>query len=502
MSVPPSKPCGGWGHPGILSDRGHNLHFQECSFFVAHMGPHLSFPHSGSGQVCASPAGSTTTSVDSALSSTEELGLSMFCQPVKQNSQTVTQNRDSLKDVYEFDSELFTHDYYEYEQGQKHILVRGRLKRNINFWRDIGASDFISDAIVNGYKVPLYSLPPQSFSHNNRSALDEYEFVSEAIKVLLDRSLIEKCESPPKVVNPLTVSTQTSEKKRLILDLRNVNKHIWKQSVKYDDLKIALSFLEMNFYSIRFDITSAYHFCEIFYPHTEFLGFLWLGLDTHWKRAFYKFLVLPLGLNSACYYFTKLIHPLVTKWRGEGKLVLMYLDDGFGCVQSFKRAFELGCEIQFDLLKSGFVPKAESCIWEPVQCLEFLGCTLNSEEGTICILERRIFKAQCTISELLQAQNVHRRIPVRNVASTVGQIISMPIVIEHISQITTRYLSMDILSVWSRSSFISLSGGSIDHLKFWQDHLGKLNFKDIFESHKCSKIVYSDASSTDMLVMK
>ena len=44
--------------------------------------------------------------------------------------------------------------------------------------------------------------------------------------------------------------------------------------------------------------------------------------------------------------------------------------------------------------------------------------------------------------------------------------------------------------------FISLSGASIDQLKFWQDHLGKLNFKNIFESHKCSKIVYSDASST------
>ena len=158
------------GHPGIPSDRRHNLHFQACSFFVAHMGPHHSFPHSDSGQVRASPAGSTTTFVDSALTSTEELGLSRFSQPVKQNSQTVTQNRDSLKDEYEFDSELFTHDYYEYEQGQKHILVRGRLKRNINFWRDIGASDFILDAIVNGYKVLLYSLPPQSFSHNNLSA--------------------------------------------------------------------------------------------------------------------------------------------------------------------------------------------------------------------------------------------------------------------------------------------------------------------------------------------
>ena len=77
-------------------------------------------------------------------------------------------------------------------------------------------------------------------------------------------------------------------------------------------------------------------FVRFFYPHTEFLGFS--SLDAHGKRAFYKFLVLPFGLNSACYYFTKLTRPLhvVAKWRGEGKLVLMYLDDGFtGCAQSF-----------------------------------------------------------------------------------------------------------------------------------------------------------------------
>ena len=114
----------------------------------------------------------------------------------------------------------------------------------------------------------------------------------------------------------------------------------------------------------------------------------------------------------------------------------------------------------------------------------------------ICIRERKIFKKQFTISELLHAQKVHRRVPVRKISSIEGQIFSVSIVIGHISQIMTRYFSMDILSPWLWSSFISFSGGSIDQLKFWQDHLGKLNFKDIFESHKFSKIVYYDASPT------
>ena len=47
----------------------------------------------------------------------------------------------------------------------------------------------------------------------------------------------------PFVVNPLSVSIQPCIKKRLILDLRHVNKSLIKQSVKYEDWKIAMAYL-------------------------------------------------------------------------------------------------------------------------------------------------------------------------------------------------------------------------------------------------------------------
>jgi len=43
--------------------------------------------------------------------------------------------------------EIFTDDYYEYEQGQKEILVKSRLKNHVQFWKDIGANQFILDTI-------------------------------------------------------------------------------------------------------------------------------------------------------------------------------------------------------------------------------------------------------------------------------------------------------------------------------------------------------------------
>ena len=73
-------------------------------------------------------------------------------------------------------------------------------------------------------------MPPVSFSNNNTSASANAGFVAEAISELLLTNHIFKRDALPHSVNPLSVSVQSSGKKRLILDLRLINKHLWKQS--------------------------------------------------------------------------------------------------------------------------------------------------------------------------------------------------------------------------------------------------------------------------------
>lgn len=73
-----------------------------------------------------------------------------------ENSSTPKSNSD-MKDEYNFDYERFTNDYYEYEQGQKHIIVKGRLKKNLHFWKELNASNFVLDLIELVIKV-LFTL--------------------------------------------------------------------------------------------------------------------------------------------------------------------------------------------------------------------------------------------------------------------------------------------------------------------------------------------------------
>ena len=177
-------------------------------------------------------------------------------------------------------------------------------------------------------------------------------------------------------------------------------------------------------------------------------------------------------------------------------MVTMFLDDSFGCAQDFDKAENLSQEIKNDILMSGFVPNATKYVWIPVQSLEFLGVILDSLHGTILIPDQRISKAKNSVSEILLSVKYQRKLYVKRVASIVGQIISMSIVLGHISQIMSRYLSLDILNANTWISYIQLSEESCKQLLFWKDNLSVLNTKYIFESHKCTKIVYSDASST------
>ena len=349
------------------------------------------------------------------------------------------------------------------------------------------------DTIFNGYKIPFYSTPPSVCLPNNRSAINHSEFVTEAIHDLLIRGLIEECDNQPYVVNPLTVSASNNRKKRLILDLRHVNKHLWKTSVKFEDIRIAMEFIKNNSFCFQFDIVSAYHHINIFIPHTEFLGFSWKCDDT---IKWYKFLVLPFGLSSACYIFTKVTRPLIKKWRGEGKQVLMYLDDGLGTHTDKGICRTMSEQVKQDLIMSGFVPKNEKSKWYPVQNVTFLGYFIDTDKSIIKIPDDRLDKVLRTINDIELYIMKFGQVHVRLVASLVGQIVSMAYVIGNVAYIMTKYLSIDILDKTSWNSCIELTENSLHQINFWKDNLSLVNSKQFTSDLSIQSIVYSDASDT------
>ena len=229
-----------------------------------------------------------------------------------------------------FDEFIEVINDYEHESltGSAVLQVKGSLRRNISFWHDIGAPEFILSIIQDGYRLPFETIPSGNVLNNNMSSLHYPKFVEEAILELLHTYRVVEVQAPPYVVNPLSVSVQPNGKKRLILDLRYVNKHLIKQRVKYEDWKIALSYFQKGAFMISFDLKSGYHHIDICPDHQTFLGFAWkFSGDT--KFRYFVFTVLPFGLASAPFIFTKCLKPHEKYWRIHGISVAIFLDDGW-----------------------------------------------------------------------------------------------------------------------------------------------------------------------------
>ena len=155
-------------------------------------------------------------------------------------------------------------------------------------------SHFILDVIREGYRIHFHSTPPPSFSGNNKLALGHATFVKEAISELLASNRVFETDVIPLNVNPLSVSGQPSGKKHLILDLRFINKHLWNQSFKFEDFKVALNYFEKGHFMFSFDIKSGYHPVLIFSPHQSSGGFPWLLRESVSIFVFESF---PLGFR-------------------------------------------------------------------------------------------------------------------------------------------------------------------------------------------------------------
>lgn len=76
------------------------------------------------------------------------------------------QDSESSSEGYEDLVKLLRdNDACEFDDSSKfEVQVKGNLRKNLHFWRGIGASPFILSVIEEGYKLPFFAFPkPAAF---------------------------------------------------------------------------------------------------------------------------------------------------------------------------------------------------------------------------------------------------------------------------------------------------------------------------------------------------
>ena len=321
--------------------------------------------------------------------------------------------------------------FWETEQGQV-TDVQGRLQACLTFWEHtLQPAPWIISCIREGYKLPLRSVPKSFIQPNQASALSNREFVTQAISELEQNWCVVKVPSQPHICSPLSVVTNGKGKQRLVINLRYLNEYLWKDKFKYEDLRIAMLLFQKGDYMFSFDLKSGYHHIDIFVPHRQYLGFCW---EHGGSKQFYMFIVLPFGLATACYAFTKLLRPLVKHWRSQGLRAILYLDDGIIAMSGREAAVQASHKVWQNLIDAGLVEHTEKCNWDPVQQITWLGFDLDLGVGKIYVPTEKIEQLR---SQLLQALD-KPTLKAKELASVIGKLISMSLAVGSVARLMTR----------------------------------------------------------------
>ena len=135
------------------------------------------------------------------------------------------------------------------------------------------------------------------------------------------------------------------------MDLRYVNKRLWKQSVKSEDWQTFENYVKKGSFMYKFDMRHGYHHIDIFPEYQMYLGFSWFYEE---KLRYFVFTVLPFSLSVVPYCLTKIVRTLVKFWRSNGIKLLFLLM----CRRKFSES-KFQFKICQSLVDSGFPPNEE-----------------------------------------------------------------------------------------------------------------------------------------------
>ena len=327
------------------------------------------------------------------------------------------------------------------------------------------------DWIDNGYKLLWSSVAPApKESKNSPSALSHEQFVSEAVAEMLLAGAVSQLPKGvrPTVVSPLgVVPKPRSDKFRLIVNMRYVNRHLAKRVFKFEGLSDLADIADKGDYAVSYDLTSGYYHVGLHPSSRTFVGF-------QWKGKYFVYNCLPFGLATAPWVFSKVMRELVMYWRGAGVKVLPYLDDFLFMKQGQQACSRMARRIEQDFFSAGLQVNVSKSCRSPCHKLRHLGFDVDLLEGKFRVPADRWEALQASVSAILAVRG--GRVQARRLASLVGTVISMGLAWGPVTQLYSRHLYSVINAVSSLNCWVEISKEAAEELLFWQQ-LPRLRFE-------------------------
>ena len=182
-----------------------------------------------------------------------------------------------------------------------------------------------------------------------------------------------------------------------------------------------LPFLRPGQYACKIDLKSAYFHMGIHPRDRPYLG-------VYVDGEFYRWCVLPFGLNVAPREWQRLMQPILNAVRERGALVWVYLDDWLIIGNTYRECLEHTRFLVQLLHRLGILVNVPKSCLEPSQEIIMLGFMLNFREGFVAVPPKRLQAIFRDVNRL-----AHSHTPsVRRCASVLGRIRSLLFAMPHI----------------------------------------------------------------------
>ena len=173
--------------------------------------------------------------------------------------------------------------------------------------------------------------------------------------------------------------------RRPIIDLSDLNKLLKRVSFKMEDLGRVARSLSPGLWAVKLDLKDAYLHLFLSLEFVKYFGFA-LG-----ERIF-TFLVLPFGLSTAPWLFTRVLKPVKKALRRLGVRITSFLDDFLLVARSWAEVLE-HLQVTIDhLQRLGFHINWKKSVLVPQQRLEYLGVILDLQAMTFSLPQEKVEK--------------------------------------------------------------------------------------------------------------
>ena len=241
-------------------------------------------------------------------------------------------------------------------------------------------------------QTPVQDTPIPEIRFN----VQERKIMRQEVDKFVTKGILIPSESEPGefVSNVFLRPKKTPGTFRMIFNLTQLNEFVEYHHFKMETLDTALKMVTHGIWMGSLDFTDAYYTLPVHPDHQKYLKFMFEG-------QLYQFVAVPMGLSSACRYFTKIMKVPLSVLRERHQVgITGYIDDTFladSSPETCGRALEVASELFQNL---GFMISANKSVFTPTTNIEYLGFIIDSVTMTVMPTSEKVHKLKKAVKHL------------------------------------------------------------------------------------------------------